>query len=140
VRGPQDPDPATAWGRDGPLIARLQPEEAVVIGPPGAIIDALLAALAPGPASEAIAIDLTHGALVIALEGPRLDEWLAHLVDAAALPRAAGRCCRCRFVDVPALLVRLAAERLWLVVDRALAPYVTDWLSFTHDAAFEAAA
>ena len=41
---------------------------------------------------------------------------------------------RCRFADVPALLLRKAVDCLWLVAERPLAPYIADWLVYTRSA------
>ena len=38
--------------------------------------------------------------------------------------------------DVAVVLMRLDPETVWLVADRSLAPYLADWLSFTHEAVF----
>lgn len=96
----------------------------------------LLADLASGKHNAALAVDLSEAVAVLELRGPALDEWLAHLVDANAIPHEPGRVSRCRLADVPAMLLRLEADRLWLVVDRPLEPYVTDWLAYAHDGAF----
>lgn len=120
----------------GLLAARRHPEEVIVMGE-GALneLQQLLDALAPGRHPEALAIELTHGLGVIELHGPHLDEWLARLVDCSAIP-AEGRASRCRFIDVPVLLARPAAERVFLLADRSLFPYLADWLTFSHEAAF----
>jgi heterotetrameric sarcosine oxidase gamma subunit len=117
-------------------IARRQPEELLLVEPEAAQADALLAALEPSQASDAVAIDLSHGMLVLALEGPQLDLWLSHFVDASAIPRRSGSAKRTRLVDIAVLLMRLDAETVWLVADRALAPYLSNWLTFTHEGAF----
>jgi heterotetrameric sarcosine oxidase gamma subunit len=132
-------DVAAAAAAEGLFVVRRQPEEALVIGPPVPAFDMLLAALAPGCASAAVALELSDGMVVVALEGPRLDDWLARLVDALAIPRTPGKATRTRLADVAVLLVRLDADRLWLVADRSLAPYLASWLAFAHDGAFASA-
>jgi sarcosine oxidase gamma subunit len=119
----------------GLLVARRQPEEVIVVGEGQPALDALLAALAPGREADAIAIELTHGLGVIELRGPRLDDWLARLVDVSAIP-APGRSSRCRLVDVPVLLLRPAGETVLMVADRSLFPYLAHWLAFSHEGAF----
>lgn len=116
-----------------------QPEETLVLGPDAPVFDALLGALPPGRHADAVALDLSHGLAVIELGGPHLDDWLSHLVDVQAIPTAPGRASRGRLVDIAVLMVRLAPDRLWLVVDRSLCPYLANWLSFTHQGAFESA-
>lgn len=116
---------------------RRQPEETLVLGPDAPGLDRLLDAAPPGRHADAVALDLSHGVAVIELEGPRLDDWLSHLVDVQAIPTVPGRASRGRLIDIAALMLRLAPDRLWLVVDRALCPYLANWLSFAHQGAFE---
>ena len=127
-------------GTCGTVVVRRQPEELLLVGPASGQAEAplapLLAALAPGQASDSVAVDLTHGMLVLALEGPQLEPWLSHLVDARAIPCRNGSATRTRLVDVAVLLMRLDTETVWLVVDRTLAPYLANWLAFTHEATF----
>jgi len=118
------------------LVVRRNPEELLLLSEEPAAAAALLAALPPGRHGDAVAIELSHGTLVLALEGPRLDLWLSHLVDAAAIPRQRGSAARTRLVDVPVLLLHLEEDEMLLLADRALAPYLADWLAFTHEAAF----
>lgn len=125
--------------KGGPLLLRRNTGEVLIFGADASAQHQLLAALRPGAASDAAAIDLSHGMTVIALEGPRLDEWLARLVDAAAVPREAGRACRTRLVDVAVWLLRLAPDLVWLAADRAVSSYIANWLAFSHEAAFAAA-
>ncbi len=130
-------DVGKAQPEDTMRVVRLQPEELVVVGAHSPAIDGLLAALSPGRAADAVAIDVSDGAAVVELEGPSLDPWLAHLVDALAIPRHPGRATRARMADIAVMLVRVDEERLWLVADRSLASYVANWLTFAHQGAFE---
>jgi sarcosine oxidase gamma subunit len=127
--------PGTLSGTD-PIVAWRAPHERVLLGPSGAPLDALLGELAPGCQPDALAVDLSESAAVFSLDGPGLDDWLAHLVDASAIPRAAGRAATCRMADIAALLLRLAPDRLWLLVDVALVAYVEHWLAHAHEGAF----
>jgi hypothetical protein len=138
----------------GPWLAWRTPYETLAIAPltvaapasatttraatNSALLQSLLAALAPGNSPTALAADLSESLAWYALHGPRLDDWLAHLVDAGAIPRTAGRCTRARLVDVPAWLMRLTPESLWLATDAPAAAYTDDWLRFTHAGAFSA--
>jgi sarcosine oxidase gamma subunit len=123
-------------GPDTSAMMRRQPEEVLLVEPKASHADALLVSLEPGQASDAVALDLTHGMLVLALEGPRLDLWLSHLIDDQGIPRRNGSATRTRLVDIAVVLMRLDAETVWLVADRALAPYLANWLAFTHEGAF----
>jgi heterotetrameric sarcosine oxidase gamma subunit len=121
------------------LLTRRQPEEVIVVDPSSSIADALLASFSPGQSPDAAALDLSHGMTVVALEGPGLDSWLSHLVDASAVPRRVGTATRTRLIDVAVVLLRLADDTVWLVADRALSPYLAKWLAFTHEGAFSRA-
>ena len=122
---------------DGVLLVRCQPEQLIAVAPMAhPALAGLSAALAAGRSSDAVAIDLSHGMTVVALEGPALDDWLAHLIDAAAIPMTAGRASRARLIDIAVLLLRLAPDRVWLVADRAVSPDLANWLTFSHEGAF----
>ena len=123
----------------GPVVAWRGPHDLLVLAHDAAPLNALRHALAPGRHATALAVDLSEALVTIELHGPALDDWLAHLVDASAIPREAGRAGRCRLADVSVMLMRLAGDRLWLSVDRPLLPYVTDWLPFTHGGALAGA-
>lgn len=127
--------PSELAGTD-PFVAWRAPEERLVLGRHVEPMQRLLRALAPGLHTTALAVDLSESVAVIELHGAGLDDWLAHLVDASAIPRAPGRASRSRLADVPALLLRLSGERLWLTVERPLLPYVIDWLAYAHEGAF----
>jgi hypothetical protein len=120
---------------NGNLVARRHPTEVIVMGNDLAVIQQVLEALAPGRVPEAMAIDLSHALGVVQLHGPRLDAWLARIIDVSAIP-AQGCASRCRLVDVPVLLLRTATECIHLLADRALFPYLADWLAFSHAGAF----
>jgi sarcosine oxidase gamma subunit len=127
--------PGTFTGT-GPWLAWRSPQEAIAIGCEPARLRTLLAALAPGRNAGAAAVDISEAIGGVELHGPMLDEWLAHLVDATAIPRQAGRVTRARLADVAVMLLRLAPERLWLLAEKPLLPYVQEWLAYAHEGAF----
>jgi sarcosine oxidase gamma subunit len=127
--------PGELAGAD-PIVAWRAPQELIVIGCKAGPLRALQHALAPGLHAAALAVDLSEAIAVIEMHGPALDEWLTHLVDASAVPREPGRVSRCRLADVPVMLLRLETDRLWLVVDRPLQRYISDWLAYAHDGAY----
>jgi sarcosine oxidase gamma subunit len=119
-----------------PWLAWRSPNETIALGFTAAPIQAVLAALAPGRSASAMAANLSDALAVFELHGPRIDEWLAHLVDASSIPRDPGRCSRSRLADAAVMLLRLQADRLWLVVDGPVATYLENWLAFSHEGAF----
>lgn len=123
--------PGDAAGTD-PVVAWRAPRELFVVGRNAAPGQVLLATLAPGRHETALATDLGEAFAVFELHGPALDDWLAHLVDASAIPRQAGRASGCRLADVAVFLLRLQADRLWLLADRPLQRYLENWLAYTH--------
>lgn len=124
----------------GPWLAWRSPQETIAIGFDPAPLRAVLAALAPGRHAGAAAADVSEAVGAIELHGPLLDAWLAHLVDATAIPRRAGRATRARLADVAVMLLRLEAGRLWLLAERPLLPYLQEWLAYAHEGAFADAA
>lgn len=131
--------PGELSGHD-PWLAWRSPQETLALGFQSAALPALLHALAPGRSETALAVDVSQALAVFELHGPLLDAWLAHLVDAAAIPRQPGRVCRCRLADVAVLLLRLDSKRVYLVTDRPIAPYLGNWLAYSHSGAFEPSA
>ncbi len=132
------PELALSVSGQDPYLAWRSPQETLALGLRGEPLHALLAALAPGRSETAVAIDLSESLAVFELHGVQLDAWLSHLVDALSIPRQTGQCTRCRLADIAVLLLRLDPERVWLVADRPVAPYLSNWLSYSHQAAFEA--
>ena len=123
---------------NGPYLAWRNPQETLALGLQPPALHAVLDALAPGRSETAVAVDLSESLAVFELQGALLDDWLSHLVDALAIPRQSGQCTRCRLADIPVLLLRLDPERVWLVADRPIAPYLSNWLSYSHEGAFSA--
>lgn len=120
----------------GPWLVWLNPREALALGPDAAPLRQLLATLAPGRSETAMAVDVSDSFATFELQGPRLENWLSHVVDASAIPPEAGRATRCRLIDIPVMLLRLNHECLWLIADRPLGPYLEDWLAYAHVGAF----
>ncbi|MEO8858781.1 MAG: hypothetical protein ABI343_17500 [Burkholderiaceae bacterium] len=121
---------------DDPWMAWRNPHEMLLLGLRREPVHAVLKSLAPGRSDSALALDLSDALAVFELHGPLIDDWLSHLVDALAIPRQSGRVTRCRLADVPVLLLRLDPERVWLVADRPIAPYLGNWLAYAHEGAF----
>ncbi len=123
-------------GQD-PWLAWCSPQETLLLATQAQPARSLLASLAPGRSTTAMAADVSSALHTLELHGPRLDDWLSRLVDTSAIPREAGRCTRGRFADAAALMLRLGPDRLWLLVDAPQAAYFENWLSYTHQTAFD---
>ncbi|MBL8363387.1 MAG: hypothetical protein JNN18_23075 [Rubrivivax sp.] len=136
LSGLPSPGVLAAAGESGPWLAWRAPHESVLLSLEAAPVRTLLQALEPGRSETAMAADLGDAVATYELHGPRIDVWLAHLVDADAIPREAGRATRARLIDVPVMLLRLAPERLWLLGDRPIAAYLRNWLAHSHQGAF----
>lgn len=121
---------------EGYIVAWHSPKVWLVLGQAGATLQALCDTLGPGGSDHALAVDVSDAVTLLELRGAGLQPWLARLIDADALPAAAGACVRCRFMDIPVLLLRLAEDIIWLAVDHPLLPYVQDWLDYSHINAF----
>jgi sarcosine oxidase gamma subunit len=119
-----------------PWLAWRGPQETLLLTTRREPVDALLQAMAPGQSETAMAAELSDSLMTWELHGAQIDDWLTHLVDASAVPRQPGRATRARMADVAVLLLRLAPERLWLLADRSIAAYVSNWLAFGHEGAF----
>ncbi len=130
--------PLQVVGAEPCWLAWRGPQETIALARDRKDLRPLLEALPPGRDELALAIDLSEALAVVELTARDLDEWLAHLVDASAIPRQAGSTSRARLADVAVLLLRLEVERLWLVAERPLLPYLEDWLGYARAGAFGA--
>jgi heterotetrameric sarcosine oxidase gamma subunit len=115
---------------------RCHPGEVLVVGEDESRVQQLMQEFSPGRTNQVVAIDLSHGMGVVELRGPRLDEWLAHVIDQSAIPDV-GCATRCRLADLAVHLLRPAADCIRVVADRAAFPYLAHWLAFSHEGAFE---
>jgi len=125
------PGPGRFTGTD-PLLVWRSPSEWLHVGTRDEPADALLRALPPGGATQAI--DLSDGIAVFELQGPRLDALLPRLLDAGVQLGVPGQGTRARLADIAVVALRLAPERLWLLIDRANAHYLAHWLAYASAA------
>lgn len=131
--------PGALTGVD-PWLAWRGPGEVIAVGMNEKPLQEVLKALAPGQSLTAMTADLSEALAVFELVGPGLDAWLAHLVDANSIPGSAGHATRCRLADGAVILLRLEAQRIWLLADKPIAPYINQWLAYGHQGAFVASA
>jgi heterotetrameric sarcosine oxidase gamma subunit len=123
--GLQDlPGPNRFSGND-PLALWCSPSEWRLIARRPDVPRSVLAALAPGTEPLAYALDLSPGVAAFELHGKGIEAALARLVDAASIARLPGHGGRVRLGEVAVLLLRLEAQRAWILVDRA----VQAWLA-----------
>ena len=125
--------PDAAEGRGVTLVWR-SPQELLALSRHGPALQPLRDALTPGRLATAAAWNLSQGLVLFELQSPDLDAWLARLVDAAAIPQSNGHSSRCRLADVAVLLLRLDKERAWLLADKPITAYVSNWLDYAHAA------
>jgi hypothetical protein len=112
----------------GMILAWRAPTETVCLTADAARLGALAARLAD--AHDGCLVELTGGAKVVRITGPRIAELLCRLGGTASVP-AAGEARRGRMADVPVLALSLRAGETLLVVDRALLPHVLAWIGAT---------
>ena len=130
------PEGICAFAGDDPYVAWRSPTEKLLLSCRGEPLALALAALAPGKFDTLVSTELSDALSVHELIGPQIDEWMAHLVDALSIPTHAGMCKRGRMADAAVFLIRINYERLWLLSDSAIKPYVKDWLAFSFSGAF----
>src|SRR5579864_9435158 len=119
---------ASAGGRM--ILAWRSPTETLCLAQDALLLQALLSEL--GASSEGYAVTLTGGLTVLRLSGPRVAALIARLGGSAALP-AAGQSRRSRLADVAVLAIGVPApaDDVLLLVDRAYAPHLLDWIRET---------
>lgn len=119
-----------------PYVAWKSPTEKLVLSTRGEPLFLPMGALAPGKFDTAVATILSESLSVHELSGQLIDEWLAHMVDALSIPASTGKCSGARMADVAVFLIRLDPERVWILSDSSIRPYIQNWLDFTFSGAF----
>lgn len=109
-------------------IVWRSPTEYLVVTQEAARLQGLLQSLRPGSCADACAVDRTAGTVGFAIEGRRLDEALARLVDAAAIPAEPGRAVRARCVDLAVVMLRIDARQAWVLAQRPVASHLLEGL------------
>ena len=112
-------DLRVVWSRPTECLALTQDKTTAV---------ALLDSLRPGAWALGYAADRSTGMIAVELGGAGIDGLLKRLVDAGSIPMDPGRATRSRMIDVGVYLMRLEDQKLWLLVDRAHADYLSAWL------------
>ena len=128
IPGQRLPEAMNSTIGENPVVARVAPDSWLFIaafhaGP------ALMAALRAACARQPFALtDLSDAHVTIAVEGPRAIAVLLRGCGIDIDKLAADACLRTRFAQLPVVLRRAAADRYELMVDRAVAKYLFDWL------------
>lgn len=107
------PAPGKIAGADA-FVCWRTPRELLAIGLSAPPLLALLDGLSAGQHDLAMAINVSEALTVFELSGSALECWLMRLVDATAVTQDPDTMSSCRLADVPTLLLRLAADSLWL--------------------------
>jgi len=112
------------------MLAPVRPTETLALSPPEhePQLEALARQLAAIPGGQVI--DLSGGLKAARLRGARLAEVLARLGGPGLMPQV-GAARRGRLADVPVLALGVRAGEVLLVVDRAWAPHLLEWLRAT---------
>jgi sarcosine oxidase subunit gamma len=126
-----EPNTAATSGDIGVLW--LGPDEWLVTAPTekGELVERLAAALAGMHHSL---IDVSHGRVLLELEGVQARAVLAQAVSLDLRPRVfgPGRCAQTPLARVPVILQQIdATPRFRIFVRKSFAPYVTEWLQRT---------
>jgi heterotetrameric sarcosine oxidase gamma subunit len=126
------PAPGRCEG-DAVRVVWRSPTEYWLVTERPALLDPVAEALRPGATALAYAVDHSTGTVGIELQGEELDGVLARLMDAAAIAALPGQATRARCADLAVVLLRLQAQRAWLLVERPVADYLLDWLRLACD-------
>lgn len=132
--------PAAEAGRvvgDGPRWLWRSPTEQLWIGDDEAAAQSVIAAHAPGIDPLVVAVDQTAGVAAWSLERSAWQLLLPRLIDASAMPGAAGWGTRARLADVAVTLLRIDDNELWLLAAREVEGYLLAWLTHAHACALE---
>lgn len=122
------PKPGECLGSD-PWWLWTGPAECLLITSNGAVADGVLQSMSPGREALACAVDRSAGSVVFELAGPGTAGLLPRLFDASAIPQRAGQGHRARCVDVGAVPIRVAPDRVLLLVDRLHGLHVAQWIA-----------
>lgn len=122
------PMPGECHGSD-PWWLWTGPAECLLITSNGAVADGVLQSMSPGREALACAVDRSAGSVVFELAGPGTAGLLPRLFDASAIPQRVGQGHRARCVDVGAVPMRVAPDRVLLLIDRLHGLHVAQWIA-----------
>jgi sarcosine oxidase subunit gamma len=128
IAGRALPETMNTWSGEDPVICRIAPDTWLLfssVHDGATLADAVRTACT----KRACAVtDLSDANVTIVVEGVRAIDILIRGCGLDVASVADDACTRTRFAQVPIVLRRAAADRFELLVDRAVAQYVFDWL------------
>lgn len=116
------------WVGDPVRVAWRSPTEYLLVTQRPDRLAGVLAALAPGHHPLQVALDRSAGTAGVEVRGRRIDALLARLSNAAQAVAWPGQAASLLGAELPAMLLRMAPDRLWWLVDRSLARHLVLWL------------
>lgn len=122
------PKPGECLGGD-PWWLWTGPSECLLITSNADVAEGVMQALKPGREALACAVDRSSGSVVFELAGPGTAVLLPRLFDASAIPQRVGQGHRARCLDVGAVPMRVAPDRVLLLVDRLHGQHVAQWIA-----------
>lgn len=129
------PLPGRITGKD-PWLTWRSPTDGLLVATCGIEADDLLTCLRPGMHPLACAVDRSDACIALEIEGTseRLEALLSRLIDAGAVPRGPLHGHGARLGDMPVVVLRLSAERAWLIADRRHEPCLLQCMTVALDA------
>ena len=124
---PSLPAPGMCLGND-PWQVWTGPTESLLLTSDDDLADGVVAALHPGCHRLACVLDQSAGWLAFDLLGAGVDALLSHLLDASAIPKQAGLGARARCMDIRTVVMRVASDRVLLVVEAPHGSYAAQWI------------
>ncbi len=130
IAGRSLPQTVNSWSGDDPVICRVGPEAWLLISTlhdAAELEDAIRAGCKGSPFAVT---ELSDAHVTLMLEGPRAAAVLARGcgLDLSTKAFITNACSRTRLAQLPVLLRRITHERFELVVDRAVARFVLNWV------------
>ena len=122
------PNPGECLGGD-PWWLWAGPAECLLITSNSAVADGVTQSMKPGREALACAVDRSSGSVVFELAGAGVAELLPRLFDASAIPQQVGQGHRARCLDVGAVPMRVAPDRVLLLVDRQHGLHLAQWIA-----------
>lgn len=122
-------DPASV-----PIVLWRSPSEYLLINTQPSRITPDLQSKFNFPEGLSQALDISDGCIVFEARGSLLEGLMQRLVDASAIVLSSGQCARTRIGEIPVMVVRIAAQRAWFLIDRTSDHYFAEWITYARKA------